>query len=86
MRRNVDEVLLLSFELNSFLHFPLLETLGPLLWRDVRDASENTLQLPILIFLGVRLEQDPRFALVPVAVLPRRFESELYVDRSGVVY
>lgn len=84
VRSDIDEVLLLPFQLHCLFHLSLLEALGPLLGADVGNASKDALEHTIFVFLGKRGEQDPGITFISVAVLPRSLEAEFYVDCSSV--
>ena len=80
MAGDVDEVLLLSLQLDRLFHFARLNALGPLLLRDVSDTAEDALKSALVIPFRIAREQDPSLASVTTAVLPGRLESEFEAD------
>jgi hypothetical protein len=85
LRSHVDKVLLLSLQLNGFLHSTFLKVFGPFLLADICNTAENTLQLSITMSLRVGTHENPCVASTPISVLPGGFESEFICDCSLLI-
>ena len=60
MTGDINEILLLPLQLNGFLSTLCLNLLGKFLLRNIGNATENTLQCSVLVFLRVCAEKNPR--------------------------
>ena len=83
---NVDEILLLPFQLDGLLHASLLEILCPLLLTDVGETAKDALQGAIRRLLGIGRGEHPGVTLGAVARFPGCLEPELAGDGNVVMH